>query len=212
MSDALSGLASVPVVQAAHVGDGDDLVADFGRLDSARCGRVLPKTEMAPAFVVVALVRIQHPLQVPLAQRNHMVCAFSADRAHDSLQEGPPRDRPVQGVACSWSRPPQRQTPSADPRANPGRGAGTQLPAAPPHAQDGRQAHGYRGGLAQNNIDHFNTYPVQRIELELFTRNRMVMLRHSHKEPERSLCSIDGFHHWGATRRSAAGWLADPCR
>ena len=69
-------------MQAAYVGDRDNLSTHLRRLDFTRLRRVLPQTEMATAFVIVSLVTLQHLLQVPSADDNSVVDTLAADRSH----------------------------------------------------------------------------------------------------------------------------------
>lgn len=67
----------VTMMQPLNFGDCDDLCACLKRLDLSRFGRVLAKTQMAAAFIVVRPIGFKSSLEMMLVERNNMVCALS---------------------------------------------------------------------------------------------------------------------------------------
>ena len=69
----------VAVVQSSDLRNSDDLGATLRKFDLARFGRVLPKTQVATAFVVVGPIRIEDFLEMPSVKRDDVVHALSSD-------------------------------------------------------------------------------------------------------------------------------------
>ena len=76
----LRSLAEVAVVQAADFGELQDL-SRRGRLDGPEVGGVLVEREVSTRLMVVAEVARQDAMEVSLAEHEHVVQAFTPDRA-----------------------------------------------------------------------------------------------------------------------------------
>jgi hypothetical protein len=78
------GEARVAVVQTTDFWALDDL-AHTGWVDGSRIRRILAKRKMRSRPVVIGKVSLQDPMEVLLAEDNHVVKAFSADGAHETF-------------------------------------------------------------------------------------------------------------------------------
>ena len=78
--------AEVAVVQAADFGELQDL-SHRGRLDGPEVGGVLVEREMSTRPMVVAEVASQDVMEMSLTEHEHVVQAFTPDRADESLGE-----------------------------------------------------------------------------------------------------------------------------
>ena len=82
----LRGLAEVAVVQAADFGKLHDRPRR-GKLDGPELGCVLVEREVCARLMVIGKVAGQDAAQVSLAEDEHVIQTFAADRADQALRE-----------------------------------------------------------------------------------------------------------------------------
>ncbi len=77
-------LSEVPVMQSTQNRLRFDL-ATLRQLDSPWLGAALLKPQVSPASMIVAQVLLEHTLEVPLIEDDHVIQAFPPDRSDHPL-------------------------------------------------------------------------------------------------------------------------------